>query len=124
LSSRGFTLVEALLSMAILGILAAAMVPAFLTQVQSNTRSEMRTSAILAAQQIMEDLRLEDPGTLPASGASAPQQVVAGSQTFEVVTRYCVFEAYCDAATRHLVVEVFQDGRRVYDAETVYTRLR
>lgn len=124
MSCRGFTLVESLVAMAIIGLIAVAIVPAFLTQLDSNARSEVRTGSIAAAQQILEDLRIPDPGTLPPAGAAGPVAVVVGDHVFDVVVHYCLTESYCDDASRHLKVEVFHKGRKTYDAETVYTQLR
>jgi type II secretory pathway pseudopilin PulG len=117
------TLVEALIALAIAGVAIVAILPAFMKQVQANTLSEERTGAITAVEQRLEALRLADPASLPTSGATAPQNVTVGTRRYQVVTRYCVRPQYCDAGSRHVVVEAYWQGRKVYDAETVFTQL-
>ncbi len=124
MNSRGFSLVESLVAMAILAILAAGVLPSMLTQIDSNARSELRIAAISAAQQTFEELRLQDVETFPQSGSAAPRQIRVGDRELEVVVRYCANESFCSATSRHFTVDVFQEGRKIYDAETVYTQLR
>jgi type II secretory pathway pseudopilin PulG len=121
---RGATLVEALVALAILGVALTGILPSFITQLQSNTRSEERTSAVVAAQLVMDFHRLEDPEAMPTTGTSAPQLVTIGGLEYEVTTRYCVEPAFCGDESRHLVVEVHRLGRKIFDVETVYTQLR
>lgn len=123
MGQKGTTLVEALVAMLILGIAAAAILPAFVTQMDASNISEERTTAVAASQQVLETHRLTDPSTMPTSGSSSPQMVVVGPHAFSVITRYCVTSAYCDTTSRHVVVEVWSDGVMVYDVETVYTKL-
>ncbi len=120
---RGLTLIEALVALAILGVAAVAIMPAFLTQVDANRRSEPRAGAVTAAQQVVEQLRLGDPSSLPSSGTSAPESVLVGGLSYDVRTQFCVRPEFCDARSRHVIVEVWLDGRRLYDVETVYTQL-
>jgi general secretion pathway protein I len=131
LSARGFTLVEALVAMALLGIAAAAILPAFMVQYDANSRAEIRGGAITAAQQVLEDLRLQDPHTMPDPLGSGdppdqPRQVAVGDQTYDVVARYCERAEFCPPAapgSRHITVEVSFQGRIVYVVETIYTQL-
>ena len=57
---EGFTLVEALCATAILGIALVGILPTFTTYVDSNTRSEERSGAMAAGQQVLEQVRLLD----------------------------------------------------------------
>lgn len=122
--SRGATLVEALVALAILGVALTGILPSFITQLQSNTRSEERTSAVIAAQLVMDFHRLEQPRDMPTNGASAPQLITIGGLEYEVITRYCVQPVYCNDEARHLLVEVNRRGRKIFDVQTVYTQLR
>lgn len=123
MNEKGTTLIEALVAMLVLALAATAILPAFVTQMDASNMSEERTTAVAASQQVLEALRLVDPTTLPSSGSSAPQMVVVGPHAFSVVTRYCVTATYCNATARHVVAEVYLDGVKVYDAETVFTKL-
>jgi prepilin-type N-terminal cleavage/methylation domain-containing protein len=124
MSSKGFTLLESLISLGILSITLVSMLPAFQTFMDANTLSEERSNALAAAQEVMEALRHEDPSSLPTSGSSAIQAVQVGSQEYEVVTHYCLNGTYCGSDIRHITVEVSFAGKSVYTIETVFTRLR
>lgn len=123
MSERGFSLAESLVALAILGLLAVSLVPAFLTQVDANARSELRGASIAAAQQVLEELRLADPASLPDEGRTV-HRVVVGPREFDVRVRYCSRTTFCDRASRHLLLEIFHEGRQTYDVETVYTQFR
>jgi general secretion pathway protein I len=121
---QGFSLTEALIALGILAVVAISVLPAFMTHVGANSRNELRSSAISAAQERLESLRLENPAAMPDSGSSAPQLITVDGQQLEVVTHYCERAEYCtDDRSRHIRVEVKADGRTVYDVETVYTQL-
>jgi len=40
------------------------------------------------------------------------------------VTHYCTRSQYCNGTSRQLLIEVLQNGYRIYTAETVFTQLR
>jgi len=121
---RGFSLTEALIALGILAVVAVSVLPAFMTHVGANSRNELRSSAVSAAQERLEALRLENPAGMPDSGSSAPQLVTVDGRRLEVVTHYCERAEFCtDDRSRHIRVEVRVDGRTVYDVETVYTQL-
>lgn len=121
---KGATLVEALVALVILGVALAGILPSFTTQLHSNARCEQRSGAVSAAQQVLDALRLEDPAAMPMIGTSAPQLIMVGELQYEVITRYCADNTYCNTESRHLIVEVQRDGRTIYDVETIYTQLR
>jgi hypothetical protein len=100
------------------------LLPAFLTLMDANTFSEEHSAALAAGQRAMERLRLTDPGSLPTAGSSAVQVIVVDGREFEVVTHYCRVAEYCSSSTRHVSVEIRYGGRKVYDVDTVYTRMQ
>ena len=124
MKTDGFTLVETLIAMAIIGVVLVAMLPAFITYFDSNTRNELRTGGIEAAQFVVESLRRDDPSTLPSSGSSAIQVVTVGERDYETITHYCVQTSYCATNARHLIIEVRHGGQEIYSIETVYTALQ
>jgi hypothetical protein len=89
----------------------------------TNSRNELRGCAVMAAQQVAENLRRQDPVDLPDTGSSAAQLVVIGTHEFEVVSRFCTRTEFCDLETRHIEIEVSFGGRIVYTVETVLTRM-
>lgn len=123
-SAAGFSLVETLVALAILGIALTGILPSFLSQAQTNSRCAERSGAVLAAQQMLESMRLTDPETMPDEGAAAPQLLTIGGVEYEVVVRYCANEALCNPVSRHITVDVNLRGRKIYDVETIYTQLR
>jgi len=119
----GFTLLESLVAVAILGIVLSAILPTFLTYLDANTMSEERTGALAAAQETMEQLRQLDPATLPNTGSSPLQVVSVGQRDFEVMTHFCTANQFCGDDRRHLLIEVSYGGRTVYSVESVFTTL-
>lgn len=125
MNARGLTLVETLVAMALIGVVASALMASFVTQLYANSRNETRSAAISAAEMMLEDLRLEDPETMPSTGDSAPMLVTIGDDAFSVVAHYCERADLCASPTvRHVRVEVLQQGDPVYDVEVVFTQLR
>jgi prepilin-type N-terminal cleavage/methylation domain-containing protein len=123
-SQRGFTLTESLVALSILGIALAGILPSFLSHLDANSLTEERSAGVAAAQQVMEGLRHTDPASMPSSGKSAVQLVTVGNREYEVLTHYCVVPKYCDADSRHILIEVGYGGQTIYTLETVFTQLR
>lgn len=124
MNQKGFTVLEALLAIFLLGVVLTGLVPGFLTFLDTNTSSEENSDAVAAAQLVLERLRLEDPSTLPKSGSSDPEIVNVGGREFEVVNHYCTVEDFCGDASRHIRVEVTYGGETLFEIESVYTRLQ
>jgi type IV pilus modification protein PilV len=124
MNHRGFTLIEVMIAMAILGIGLAAMAPLFLYHLQINNRSELQSGAVAVAQQVLDTLRLQNPLTLPSSGSTTPQNIVMGGRTYQATTTFCAITTYCNAGSRHIQVEVKFRGKTLYTTDTVYTQLR
>ena len=123
MNEHGFTLLESLVAVAILGIVLAAIAPTFFTFMDVNTLTEERSGALAAAQETMEQLRQLDPTTLPDTGSSPLQVVTVGQRDFEVLTHFCTANQFCGDDSRHLLIEVSYGGRTVYSVESVFTAL-
>jgi len=124
MNERGFTIAEVVVALAILSFAMVGLLGAFQTFMDTNTFTEERSDAVAAAQMVMEILREPDPGSLPSSGSSAMQYVDVGQHQFGVVVHYCTSPQYCDADSRHILLEVSHGGEVIYTVESVYTRLR
>ena len=123
--NSGFTLLEVLVALMIFGVIAASLTPMFATHAKFNSQAEIRSGAIAAAQEVLDNVRLQDPATLPLTGTSSIQNVEAGDRTYQVTVSYCSNSAYClTSASRHLKVDVSYRGQEMYEVETVYTQLR
>ena len=124
MNQNGFTMLEALLAVAILAIVLVGVLPAFTTFVNVNRLSEERSGAVAAGQLSMEALRQSDPSTLPDTGNTGPDVIEIGGREFEVVRRWCTRPALCDPESRHVLVEVRFGGDVAYTLESVFTALR
>lgn len=120
---QGFSMIEVVMSIGLLSIVLAGMTNVYIDQLKHNTRTELRTGAINAAEQRMDDLREQNPSLLPSSGY-ATTTVDAGKRSYSVVTRYCSTPSYCTTNTRHIRLEVSYNGQLLYEVETVFTKLR
>ena len=120
---RGSSLVEALVSILILGVVVAGIVPSFLAYTDVNTRNEIRTGAVQAGQQAMERHRLSNPTTMPTTGATS-ETITVDDRDFTATTTYCADSSLCGANSRHLSLEVTFNGETLYKTETVYTELK
>ncbi len=124
-SEAGFTLIEVLAALALFGLIAAGVTPAFINFTKFNSEMDMRSEALAAAQWKLDELRFESPQDMPTGGVFGPENYVINNRTFEVVTTYCENGGYCPTNnTRHIKVEVSYDDKELVQIETVYTMLR
>jgi type II secretory pathway pseudopilin PulG len=123
-NERGLSLLEALLALALLGVVLTALLAAFVVMMDTNTRDDERTLALAAAQGILEERRRAEIASLPTSGSSGIALVTVGNREFEVVEHYCTRAEYCGDETRHVLVEVSYGGRPIVDVASVFTELR
>lgn len=122
-NSKGFTLIEVLVALCIFCIVCASTAPAFINHAMANTSSERKTTAINFAQNILDNLRKEDTTNLLSSGSEEISNKINGKNLIAKVS-YCTNKTYCSTASRHILVEVFFEDKKIYDVETVYTQLR
>lgn len=120
-SVEGFTLVEALVALALLGVMLTALLPSFVQNIQVNTQSELRTDAVAVAQVEMD--RLRALGTWPATGTK--REVTTELATYETELTYSLYcrDGTCFQGARQVQVEVFHRNRSLYRATTVFTSL-
>ncbi|WP_243028985.1 type IV pilus modification PilV family protein [Thermus albus] len=124
--SRGLTLIEVLVALAILGLI-GPLVGAFIAHLNTNTRSELRSQAVTLAQERLENLRLQDPQTMPRSGCTSETKTRV-SRTFTVQTCYCSQASLCGPGARFIEVRVYlgtgTSGTPLYGVATVFTQFR
>ena len=119
----GSSLIEALIALTILAMSLVYVIGTLSTFSTINDRNEARSNAAAAARTHVERLRFVDPETLPDTGSQTTSASV-GPHDFTVVTSYCTVGAYCDDVTRHVVVNIQENGQSVFQTETVLTQLR
>lgn len=124
-SQKGFSLLEVLVSIVIFGVVSMGMAVAFVTNLKTNTASEVRSQASEIAQRYLDELRTVDPGSLPSSGTTGPQTFTLGKRSYAVLTTYCADASLCASSTmRHLRIRVQYQNREVYRVDTVFSQLR
>ncbi|MCI5066488.1 hypothetical protein MRY87_12260 [bacterium] len=115
---------EIIFALGLFSLAVSALFPAFLDHVRFNTFSEIRSNAYSAAQVVLDDIRLEDPSSLPATGSDADRTVAVGEREFVVAVSYCEDGTYCGATTRFITTRVSYRGEEIYEVSTLYTQLR
>lgn len=118
-----FTLTEALVALSLLGVVLAALAPAFVGNLETNRTTDDRATSVSAARQVLEQLRASDVDTLPGGGTQV-YPVEVGARTLDVEVTFCHRSDHCDATSRSVRVEVKANGRARYATETVFTSLR
>ena len=121
---KGFTLLEVMITLSILGLVLATMVPVFIGHSQHQSLSEIRTGAALAAKEKLDDLRFLEFASIPTSGSSTPESISVGGKDYQVVATYCSNSTYCASSeTRHITVSASYSGVKVYEIQTIYSSL-
>ena len=119
--TSGFSLIEALVAVSILGIALAAVAPVFISFAQVNRENQYKTQALAVAQQTVDGLRQQKFTEWPASGDT--QTVTQSGTSYQRKVLWCVppVSTYCSDGSRHLKVEVSKNDKVYYQVETVYT---
>lgn len=121
--TRGFSLIETLVALGILGVVIAAASASLMQNLYQNHRAEILFEGVHAAQTVLDDLRFEDISTLPKTGTDSPRTVTSQSKRqYKVYVTYCKTSQYCSSeSVRQLHVRVEFKSRTVYETETVFT---
>lgn len=121
----GFSLLEILVSVSIFSIAAIGMLPTFNSFMGRNSHSHVQASALQAAEQVLDSMRILDPATLPASGNNGGTNITIGNRSFVVTTYFCEQSSLCNSTlTRHLRVQVSYQNEVIFNVQTVFTSLR
>lgn len=121
----GFSLLETVVALTIFMIMIAGFSQAVASQVTHGKKNELRSKAVMAAQYFLDNLRSQDPATLPTSGTGTPSYFIIEGRYFTVTPTYCANSSYCTSANiRHITADVDYLGESIFSIETVFTRLR
>ncbi len=119
-----FSLLETLISVSLFSISGLAMANSYSYQLAYNTQSELRSGAILAAQEVLDLYRIQDPSTLPSSG-NTTSDITIGQRVFNTTTYFCENSSYCSTASiKQIRVRVSFQQKDYYNVETIYVQLR
>lgn len=119
----GMTLVESLVAAAILLIVMASVMPAFISNLRTNSDSEVRADAVVAGRYVLERYRAANTRDIPTSG-SEDDTVTVRERDYAVTSYFCERGEFCTGESRHIRLEVAYEGEVEYETETVYTRIR
>lgn len=123
--NSGFTLIEVLVAIAIMGVALSAATSAILTYMRANYSGELIFEGAQAAQSVIDFLRYEEVESLPASGTDPVRTIsINNLRDYDVYVTYCADPTYCTSnSVRQLVLRVEHDGTKVYETETIFTQL-
>lgn len=123
-AQAGFSLIEAVVAIAILGILMSSVVPALTSTLGLNGKERVRREAVSVARAVIQDLGAKHPSALPMEGADV-STVARDGRIFSVRVQYCLNRNYCQQDTsRHVTVEVKENETTRYRVETVLAKIR
>jgi type II secretory pathway pseudopilin PulG len=148
-STQGFSLLETVIALTTLGICLAYAMPLFLYAKINNSKSDIRTGALIVAQRTFDNIRSRpitgmpdnDGVASPTTGANPnpvtqPTDVNNPSDSDKLLTKamgrqyqtkitYCEGKStdatVCSSQYRKFKVEVSYRGSKVYDLEGTYT---
>lgn len=138
-SQAGFSLIETLVALVILGVALTSIVPVFVNYASVNRSTEVRGEAVSAAEQVMDGLRQRSFNDWKAFANSAHNggvQVATGKadddsdngRTYVPVIEWCGDDLdLCDddeEQQRHVRVTMFLDGEEKYSVTTVFTNVQ
>ena len=123
---KGFSLLEVLVSVSLLGVITSTFTAGTMMMTRMVTDAEAKSKGILAAQQVLDEMRILAPSELPSTHISdSPINVIVEGTTYSVLRTYCAVSTYCpptsSAETRHIKITVSKDNEQVYEVETVFT---
>jgi type II secretory pathway pseudopilin PulG len=120
---RGFSLLESVFSMQLIGIAALGVAQAFSFNIKMNNVTEQKSAASFACQQVLEEIRTSPINDLPMSGADEEIAVQIDKKIFLVELSYCNNPDLCSNSMRHLRASVFYKGNKIHEVETVFSKL-
>ena len=120
-----------MIALTTLGICLAYAMPLFLYAKINNSKSEIRTGALIVSQRVFDDIRSRRISTLPLTGTETknsttdPLIVKAMGRNYQSTVTFCEVAADCSTKYRKFKVEIFYNGTtnesKVYDLEGTFT---
>jgi Tfp pilus assembly protein PilV len=132
---QGFSILEAAIALTTLGVTLAYAMPLFLYSKMNNSKSEVRTGAMMVAQRILDKTRgtpfttICTTGTVVLGSAAADNcaagtaqaDLAAMGRTYTAKTYHCETAGECTDNYKTLRVEVKQNGSTIYEMSAGFT---
>lgn len=88
ITGKGFTLIELIVAISILGILSISVISLFSNSINTNRRSSLKSKAIVAAENKIEQLRIEDfSSIINYDDQTFAVSEIGGSGKIEIITK-------------------------------------
>jgi prepilin-type N-terminal cleavage/methylation domain-containing protein len=122
--SKGFSLIEVLVSLQILGLAVLGLSHAFAFNITINSQSDAKAGAAMAVSQYLDTIRSSDISTLPMTG-NVISTINIGKRSYLVTATFCTNSTYCNLnSVRQVKVNAKLRGKLQYEAETVFSQLQ
>ncbi len=141
MNQAGFSIIEMLVALVILGVALTSILPVFINYATVNRNTEIRAEAVSAAERVMDGLRqrsfnqwgdfetvMERDGVEVATGD--PNDTTDNGRTYEVAMEWCnqpeTGLSLCDAngQQRHVRVNICLNSQLQYSVTTVFTSVQ
>jgi prepilin-type N-terminal cleavage/methylation domain-containing protein len=121
---RGFTIIETLIALVIIGIAVAAASSTLITNLKSNRHGQLAFEGAQAAQTIIDQLRYDTVANMPTSGSDSVRQVTSQTnRRYDVYVSYCADNTFCSSNNvRQLSIDVKHNDITVYTTQTIFTQ--
>ncbi|SMB77727.1 type IV pilus modification PilV family protein [Deinococcus hopiensis] len=120
--SQGFTLIEAIVSLLILGVIMSAFVPIFLNNLKMNTESERISQATSAIESFFDKLRTAPVNKIPTSGVGQ-EDISVNGVIYKIEATYCRNASLCTDNSRMVTAKALFNNRSIASAETIFTEV-
>ena len=129
MTNRGISLIEAVLALLLIAITLATIIPVFANYSQINSSNEVRTTAVLIAQERMDELRRISPDDYNSVLGASPvsTNITENGKTYNLVLSYencsAVFSSCTSSGAKYVNLKVYYNSDLFYEVENVFTRL-
>jgi type II secretory pathway pseudopilin PulG len=137
-SGQGFSLMETVIALTTLGVCLAYAMPLFLYAKINNSKSEIRTGALIVSQRVFDDIRSRQISGLPKdftdttknpelkNSTNAPLIVKAMGRNYKSKVTFCEVATDCSDKYRKFKVEIYNENTndKVYDLEGTFTEFQ
>jgi type II secretory pathway pseudopilin PulG len=128
-ADQGFSILESAIALTTLGVTLAYAMPLFLYSKMNNSKSEVRTGAMMVAQRILDKTRGTPFTQIPVTGSVALVDVTtadlnAMGRAYSATTYHCETASDCSDNYKTLRVEIKQNGSTIYEMDAGFTNFR